>query len=134
MSNRTIALPDGRAAVIVPADEAGEFLLSAAEGLLAHLAERDMLTRRQLDAAATLARLYGIGGGRQPWRRTGGGERSEEATAAARQEFDELLSYVPHRSRWPVTVLCMGEWPVAPTAMSLIRDGLDAVADRLRLA
>lgn len=134
MSNRTIALPDGRAAVIVPADEAGEFLLSAADGLLAHLSDRGLITPRQFEAAAELARLYGIGGGRQPWRRTGRGERSEDAIAAARREFDELLSHVPRLSRWPVTVLCMGEWPTVPAAMALIRDGLDAVADRMRLA
>ena len=135
MSHRI--LPDGRMATIVPADEAGEFLLSAAEGLLMHLAGTDYFTRRQLDAAAELARLYGLGGGRSPWRRTGGQGRAEEAVAAARAEFAMLLDCAPVMCRASVLALAMGEWP-DPTSASrpvpLLRDGWDAVADRLKLA
>ena len=132
MSHRI--LPDGRVATIVPADEAGEFLLSAAEGLLAHLATTSIFTARQLDAAAELARLYGLGGGRAPWRRTGGQGRDEDGVAAARAEFAALHAVVPLACRNAVLYAAMGEWPVTGNPVPLLRDGWDAVADRLRLA
>ena len=132
MSHRI--LPDGRIATIVPADEAGEFLLSAAEGLLAHLATTSIFTRRQLDAAAELARLYGLGGGRSPWRRTGGQGRAEEGVQAARAEFAILHACCPLATRSAVLYAAMGEWPVTGNPVPLLRDGWDAVADRLRLA
>jgi len=131
---RRIVLPDGRSAVEIPGDDAGEFVLSAAEGILMHLEERCLLTWRQVTAASTLARLYGLGGGRSPWRRTGGAVRDEEAVARDRREFAELLQYAPQPTRWPLTVLSMGEWLVERDPLPLWRDGLTAIADHLRLA
>lgn len=130
-------LPDGRMATIVPADEAGEFLLSAAEGLLMHLAGTSIFTRRQLDAAAELARLYGLGGGKSPWRKTGGAERQEGTVEAARAEFGILLACAPVACRSALLALAMGEWPDPVNIhrpLPLLRDGWDAVADRLKLA
>jgi hypothetical protein len=118
----------------VPADEAGEFVLSAAEGLIQHLAAAGYLTWRQATAAGELARLYGIGGGRSPWRRTGGGERPEAEIEAARRGFAALLDRAPQRCRWALTVLAMGEWSAAADPVPLIREGLTALADHMRLA
>ena len=129
-----ITLPDGRSASVVPADDAGEFVVSAAEGLLMHLEQAGQLTWRQVTAAAELARLYGIGGGRSPWRRTGGAERCEEVVANARREFAELRDRAPHHTRWALTVLAMGEWMADRDPRPLWREGLTAVADALKLA
>jgi hypothetical protein len=129
-----VTLPDGRLATVVPADDAGEYMLSAAEGLLMHLEERQILTWRQCTAAAELARLYGIGGGRSPWRRSSGGERPDDVVAAARAEFAALLSAAPQRCQWSLTVLAMGEWPTDRDPRPLWREGLTAVADRMKLA
>jgi hypothetical protein len=131
MTARTVILPDGRQASMVPADEAGEFSLSVADGNIAHLRMAGVLTGRQCDAAAELARLYGIGGGRSPWRTSGGSDRAEEAVEAARREFADLLRCAPRRCHWPLTVLAMGEWMVSPDPLPMWRVGLDAVALRL---
>lgn len=130
----TRTLPDGRLAQVIPADEAGEFCLSAAEGLLQHLEAQRMLTWRQVTAAAELARLYGIGGGARPWNRGGTVTRDEGDEAAARRQFDALLAEVPQRTRWPLTVLAMGEWMTERDPLPLWREGLTALADHLRLA
>lgn len=131
MSARTVTLPDGRQATAVPADEAGEFFLSAADGIIAHLRVTGTLTGRQCDAAAELARLYGLGGGRSPWRSSGGSDRPEEAVEAARQQFADLLRSAPRRTHWPLTVLAMGEWIATYDPRPVWRDGLDAIALRL---
>jgi hypothetical protein len=133
-AGRCITLPDGRVAIEVPADEAGEAYLSAAEGLLAHLRIQGVLTGRQCDAAAELSRLYGIGGGRSPWRMPGAGMgRADDEVANARVLFNELLASAPHRTQWAITVLCMGEWPTSRDPRPLWREGLDAVADRMKM-
>lgn len=73
----------------VPADRAGEAYLSTAEGIIAHMREAGLLTPRQCDAAAHLARLWGIGGHRSPWRLTGGdGGRPDDALEAAEAALD----------------------------------------------
>ncbi len=134
MNAPTRILPDGRVATIVPADEAGEYMLTAAEGLLAHLEQGGRLNWRQATAAAELARLYGIGGGKSPWRRTGGAERDEKDVEAARRQFEELLSYAPPCCHWPLTLLAMGEWMAQRDPLPIWRRGLDAIADRLGYA
>jgi hypothetical protein len=131
---RRVTLPDGRVALEVPADDAGEFYLEAAEGLLQHLEQAGLLTWRQITAAGTLARLYGLGGGRRPWCKGTGPGRSEDIEAAARLEFARLLEEVPLRCRGPLTTLAMGEWVTAYNPLALWREGLTALADHLRLA
>lgn len=119
----------------VPADQAGEAYLSAAEGIIAHLRESGLLTSRQCDAAAHLARLWGLGGHRSPWRLTGGGGgRPDDAVEAARREYRQLVELAPARCRQALDVLAMGEWMASAERMPLWRDGLDPIADRLRLA
>lgn len=132
--SRTVVLPDGRVATEIPADEAGEYVLSAAEGLLMHLEATGKLSWRQVTAATELARLYGIGGGMRPWCKGGGTERPEPIQEAARAEFAALLQHAPHRTRWPLTILAMGEWLIERDPIPLWRDGLTAIADHLRLA
>ena len=135
-------LPDGRRATIVPADEAGEFLLSAAEGLIAILTTADLLTARQSTAASDLARLYGLGGHRTPWRTTGGGnDRPDDTVAAARAELRDLIEAAPRMCRnalWIMLTEEGGANPAVAVALwvkwgRLWQDGLDAVADKLRL-
>jgi hypothetical protein len=124
----------GRVFVQVPAEDAGEVYLQAADGLLAHLRAAELLTWRQATAAATLARLWGIGGGSAVWRTTGGGGcREEDTVAAARREYRELLSVVRVAIRPAVDTLSMGEWIVAYNPLPVWREALDAVADRLKL-
>lgn len=123
-----------RAMTSVPADRAGESYLSAADGNIAHLRESGILTPRQCDAAAHMARLYGIGGGRTPWARGDGQDRPEDLVERARAEFAELLAEAPERCRSAIVVLCMGEWVVSRDPLPLWRDGLTAIAERLRLA
>lgn len=130
----TVTLPDGRTAQMIPADEAGEYVLSAAEGLIRHLALAGYLTSRQATAAEEMARLYGIGGGASPWRRSGGGHRDEAEIAAARSRFADLMAHAPQRTRWPLTVLAMGEWVTTGQPIPLWQEGLTAIADFLRLA
>ena len=119
----------------VPADLAGEAYLSAADGLIAHLRQTGTLTSRQCDAAAHLARLWGLGGHRSPWRLTGGGSgRPDDAVEAARREYRELVELAPARCRPALDTLAMGEWMASGNPLPLWRDGLDPIADRLRLA
>jgi hypothetical protein len=118
----------------VPADDAGESYLSAADGNIAHLRASGLLTARQCDAAAHLARLWGLGGHHSPWRLTGGTDRLESDVEAARREYRDLVDAAPMRCRPSLDVLSMGEWIVAYDPLPLWRDGLDVVADRLRLA
>jgi hypothetical protein len=135
-------LPDGRRATIVPADEAGEFMLSAAEGLISILASADLLTHRQTTAASDLARLYGLGGHRTPWRTTGGGsDRPDEAVSAARVELRALIETAPRVCRDSLWVMLAEEGAANLTVAlglwarwgRLWQDGLDAVADRLKM-
>jgi len=119
----------------VPADRAGEAYLSATDGLIAHLRAAALLTPRQCDAAAHLARLWGIGGHRSPWRLTGGdGGRPDGAVEAARREYRELVELAPARCRPALDVLAMGEWMASTNPLPLWRDGLDPIAERLKLA
>lgn len=119
----------------VPADAAGEAYLSAAEGIIAHLRETGLLTSRQCDAAAHMARLWGLGGHRSPWRLTGGdGGRPDDAVEAARREYRQLVEFAPARCRQALDVLAMGGWMASANPLPLWRDGLDPIADRLRLA
>lgn len=120
---------------LVPADRAGEAYLSATDGLIAHLRQAGMLTSRQCDAAAHLARLWGLGGHRSPWRLTGGdGGRPDDAVEAARREYRELVELAPARCRPALDTLAMGEWMASANPLPLWRDGLDPIADRLKLA
>jgi hypothetical protein len=128
----TVTLPGGRVARIVPAEVAGEVYLYCAEGLIAHLRQSRMLTTRQCDAAEYLARLYGKGGGRRPWAKGSGGDH--EPSADARREFDDLLRAAPRRTHSALTTLSMGEWVTSYNPIHEWREGLDAVADRLKLA
>lgn len=118
----------------VPADRAGEAYLSAADGNIAHLRQAGVLTARQCDAAAHMARLYGIGGGRTPWARGHGQGRPDDVVERARAEFADLLAASAQRSRADIVVLCMGEWVTSHDPLPLWREGLAAIADRLRLA
>jgi len=119
----------------VPADRAGEAYLSATDGLIAHLRAAALLTPRQCDAAAHLARLWGLGGHRSPWRLTGGdGGRPDDAVEAARREYRQLVEFAPARCRQALDVLAMGGWMASANPLPLWRDGLDPIADRLRLA
>jgi hypothetical protein len=134
---RIVALPGGRTGVKVPADDAGEWTVHVepAERSIAHLRATGQLSERQCDAAAEMARLYGRGDGSMPGRRPGSGsDVDEEATAEARREFRALLSVAPQRAHWAIIVLCMGEWPAGPDPRPLWREGLSAIADRMKLA
>lgn len=137
---RAIAGTPGGAAIArvfvqVPAEDAGEVYLQAADGILAHLRASGLLTGRQCDAAAVLARLWGLGGGSAAWRTTGGGGcRDEDAVAAARREYRELTGVVRMAIRPAIDVLSMGEWITAYNPLPVWREALDAVADRLKLA
>jgi hypothetical protein len=119
-------------AVAVPADDAGEVTLQVVEYILGHLRRVNALTPRQCEAAEELARLYGRGGGTRPWARGDGGERHE--CEDSRREFAALLEAAPYRCRGALLTLCQGEWVVSYDPLPLWREGLDAVADRLRLA
>lgn len=128
---RTVMLPGGREARLVVADDAGEFRLEVSEYLIAHLQDTGTLTPRQCDAARYLAELYGKSGGLRPWAKGSGGGR--EPCPDARREFDDLLRATPRRCHWPLTVLAMGEWMTERDPRPLWREGLDAVADRLKM-
>ena len=131
----SVTLRDGRHARLVPADAAGEWALSTADGLIARLEEGGSLSWRQATAAQKLAALYGAGGGRLPYLVPGGGTAKEEAEVArAREEFTALLRRAPRRCRWPLVVLAMGEAMAGADALALWQAGLSAVADALRLA
>lgn len=93
------------------------------------------LTARQFDAADFLADTYSRGGGWSPWRRTPGGTpRPEGAVAAARAEFAGLIEAAPSWTRPALLSLAMGEAPIGGDPLPAWRAGLDAIADRLRLA
>lgn len=125
---------EGRTVSVGHDAETGETTQTAAEGLIQHLGQSGMLTARQCAAAEYLARLYGIGGGRVPWRRADGPGRPDATVAAARREFSELLDAAPIACRADLTVLAMGEWVVSHDPRPNWRTGLDAIAARLKLA
>ena len=116
----------------VAADRAGEVYLSAADGNIAHLREAQLLTPRQCDAAAHLARLWGLGLRRRPYSTgDGGNARDEDAITKARREYDALVDAAPYCTRAALDVLAMGEWIVTRDPLPLWREGLNAVAQRL---
>lgn len=129
---------EARKLLTVPADEAGQVYLSAADGLIAHIRECAVLTPRQCDAAAEMARLYGISGGRRPWARSDGSrgdsEQVERIMAAAAEAFRDALDAAPKRAHAAVITLCQGEWPVSYDPRPLWREAYEAIADRMRLA
>lgn len=106
--------------------------MSAADGNIAHLREAKLLTPRQCDAAAHLARLWGLGLRRRPYSTgDGGNTRSEKVIADARREYDDLVDAAPQETRAALDVLAMGEWIVTRDPLPLWREGLNAVARRL---
>ncbi len=134
MTAHSLTRPDAARWTSVDADDAGEVYWHAADGLIAILHATGQLDARQTATACELARLYGRGGYRSAWRRTGGGERDEAQVAAARRELREIIEAAPRR-------LQDGLWRIASEDAGGIwrnwlpvwREGLDAVADRLRL-
>lgn len=135
MTARVVSLPDGRRATEVAADEAGEFYLSTADGIVAQMAQAELLTWRQAEALNTLARLRRASGWRPAWERPGGrGERPQELEDAAGREFAMLVGLIAEPTRGHVVaMLATGEWQVA-ARVSRIQDAADTVADRLKLA
>lgn len=130
-----VTLPGGRVAHVVPADDAGEFFLRVAHGIVEQMEGAGLLTWRQAEALNTLGRLYRAGGGRLAYYRGGGGgERPDEATEAARRELADLLALVCEPTRAQVLAMVQtGEWSLGATVRR-VQDAADAVADRLRLA
>ncbi len=135
MTARTIVLPDGRRATLVAADEAGEFYLSMADGIIAQMAQAELLTWRQAEALNTLGRLRRASGWRPAWERPGGrGERPQALEDAAGREFAMLVEIIAEPVRgYIVGMLSTGEWQIA-ARVSQVQDAADAVADRLKLA
>lgn len=134
MTPRVVALPGGRRGTETPADDAGEWYIRVEDDPAEHWLEVGMITERQCRALQYLRRLYGKGGGLVPGRRSGGGGgRSEEAVAAARREERELVARAPLACRGALLTACQGEWPVCAGMPAVLRDGLEAVADGLRL-
>lgn len=130
-----VTLPGGRIATLVPADDAGEFTLRVADGIVEQMEGHGLLTWRQAEALNTLGRLYRAGGGRLAYYRGGGGgERPEEAAEAARTELAGLLALVREPTRGHLlAMVATGEWPVT-ARVSWVQDAATAVADRLKLA
>ena len=135
MTARIVILRDGRQATEVAADEAGEFYLSAADGIVAQMAQAALLTWRQAEALNVLARLRRASGWRPAWERPSGrGERPDGVEDAAGQEFARLVEIIAEPTRGHViAMLATGEWQVA-ARVSRVQDAADAVADRLKLA
>jgi hypothetical protein len=131
---RAVILPGGRLGTLTPADEAGEWYIRVEDDPAEHWLAIRMITERQCRALQYLRMLYGKGGGLVPGRRSyGHGGRSEVAQAAARAEERELVARAPTACRSALLTACQGEWPVCPGMPAVLRDGLDAVADGLRL-
>lgn len=135
MTARVVILRDGRQATEVAADEAGEYYLSAADGIVAQMAQAELLTWRQAEALNVLARLRRASGWRPAWERPGGrGQRPQEIEDAAGREFAALVEIIAEPTRGQViAMLATGEWQIA-ARVSRIQDAADAVADRLKLA
>jgi hypothetical protein len=125
--------PDAHRFRLVEADDAGEWFKYAPDGVVEQCREAGILTHRQCDAAHRLAECYARGGGAVPDRRHSfyGGTDDEEATARYRAEYRELLGAAPIRTQWALQTLCQDRFVLN---ILLWREGLDAIADRLRLA
>lgn len=136
MTARVITLPDGRRAEVVPADDAGEFTVRVADGIVDQMQQAELLTWRQAEALHELARLHRAGGGAVAGRRSGsGGEAAEDDVAAARVAFAALLEAAPLAMRGPLLSMCATrEFPIAPgVTVRRVADAADAVADRMKL-
>jgi hypothetical protein len=133
--SRRITLPDGRAATVMPADAAGEFVaVVICRDIVERLQHGGLLSWRQAEALNTLARVRRSAGLRPAWDRgQGAGERPEKVEAAAKAELAELLAVMHEPVRTQVMhMLATDEWQVA-ARVSQVQDAADAVADRLKL-
>ena len=110
---------------------------------LAHCRKVGILTIRQIEAAEALERRYRAW--RQPVRVTASygqpsgaaadiSDDEAEAQARAKRDFHHLLQIAPADTRHALSLLAGDEWPVMGNALGLLRKGLEAVADHLRLA
>lgn len=136
MTARVITLRDGRRAEVVPADDAGQFTVRVADGIVDQMQQAELLTWRQAEALNEMARLHRAGGGAVAGRRSGaGGVADEEDVEAARHAFAALLEAVPVAMRGPLlSMAATREWPVSPgVTVRRVQDAADAVADRMRL-
>lgn len=130
MMAERITLPGGRLATLVPADEAGKFYLSAAEGVAAHL--KPHLSWRQHTALCYMAKLYGKSGGKRIWAQPGHGDGPDNEADAA--EYRDLEAAAGQVMGFQIRTLCQGDWPTAPwLTLARLGQALDRVADRLRL-
>lgn len=125
--------PDAGRFRAVDADDAGETRHYAPDGVVERMREAGALTHRQADAAHILAEAYARGGGVVPNRRhsAGLGADDEEETARYRAKYRDLLAAAPQRTQWALQTLCQDQ---APLNLTALQQGLDAVADRLKLA
>lgn len=128
---------DQRARREVAGDNAGEVGAWVAAYALDAWLEAGRITRREHEAADELARLYRASGGQGAF---GGrsGDEDQEAQAHARAAYRAALDSAPVAARGPLQAmlvdLARGTAGVGPHPSWLVRPGLQAVADHLRLA
>lgn len=132
---RTVALPGGRIGTLVEADDAGEWTIRVCDAGPDEWEGRGVLTWRQAEAMRHLGRTRKSAGLAVAWLRAfGGDERPEDITRAAMDEYAALMLLIREPLRARVTgMLASAEWsPLA--SIQQVRDAMDCVADRLKLA
>jgi hypothetical protein len=129
---------DQRARTVVPADRAGEAYTVVLSYAVDAWQAAGRVTRREADALNELARLYRVSGGIGAW---GGGSpppADDTSQAVARAAYFAALEAAPIACRAALQGVCVtlatgtaGDVPPTPW---LLRPGLAAVADHLRIA
>ena len=112
-------------------------------GVIGLCRARGILTSRQCDAAEELARARALSLP-SPWRLGGAGNggHDDARDAAAAERYGDLLSAAPYACRAALAGIAMGEWPAAacrewplpPATRCILREGLTAVADHLKIS
>ncbi|MBM9401573.1 hypothetical protein JUN65_08235 [Gluconacetobacter azotocaptans] len=109
--------------------------------VLSFYVDIDALTRRQADAGHEVCRLYALAFGRPRVVADLGARgvdlsspEDDEQEGHAWRHYNELMSVVPSKARTQIMRLVRGEFPDQHMGVSRLAEGLDRIADELRLA
>ncbi|WP_218064119.1 hypothetical protein [Nguyenibacter vanlangensis] len=109
--------------------------------VLSFYVDIDALTRRQADAGHEVCRLYALAFGRPRVVADLGGRgadlsspEDDEQEGRAWKRYNELVGVVPTSARAQIMRLVRGEFPDQHMGVSHLAEGLDRIADELRLS